>query len=144
MQIQSLGDTDYMIPELDPNFLDGSLGLADEELRAVGEELAGRFLLFPADLEGALGPFSKEDRQTIIAAFLAAGGDPSIVESATRRKVVKVTFAVLSTASMAAGAYHGYRRNQSIGWALWWAFMGGLFPVFTPAIAVAQGFGDPK
>jgi hypothetical protein len=50
---------------------------------------------------------------------------------------------VLVTASVAASAYHGYKRNQSIGWAVWWALMGGLFPVITPAIAVAQGFGDP-
>src|SRR5262249_46244499 len=27
---------------------------------------------------------------------------------------------IVRTASMAASAYHGYRRNDSIGWALWW------------------------
>lgn len=51
---------------------------------------------------------------------------------------------VLSTASMAASAYHGYKRNQSLGWAAWWAFMGLVFPVVTPTIAVAQGFGKRK
>lgn len=50
---------------------------------------------------------------------------------------------VVATASSAASAFHGYKRNGSIGWALWWGFMGGLFPVFTPAIALAQGFGKP-
>jgi hypothetical protein len=50
----------------------------------------------------------------------------------------------LSLASAGAGAYHGYKRNHgSIGWAIWWSFMGGLFPIFTPAIALAQGFGKP-
>lgn len=48
---------------------------------------------------------------------------------------------LLSTASMAASAYHGYKRNQSIGWAVVWGLLGGLFPVITPAIAVAQGYG---
>ena len=41
-------------------------------------------------------------------------------------------------------AYHGYKRNQSVGWALWWAIMGGLAPVIAPTIAVAQGFGKEK
>jgi hypothetical protein len=49
----------------------------------------------------------------------------------------------LSSASLAASAYHGYRRNESIGWAIWWGLMGGAFPVITPAIALAQGFGKP-
>jgi hypothetical protein len=48
------------------------------------------------------------------------------------------------TASMAASAFHGYRRNESVGWALWWGFCGALAPVLTPVIAVAQGFGKPK
>jgi hypothetical protein len=53
-------------------------------------------------------------------------------------------FGVLALASMAASTYHGYRRNKSIGWALVWGVAGGLFPVVTPAIAVAQGFAKPK
>ena len=53
-------------------------------------------------------------------------------------------FLVLDTVSMAASAYHGYKRNNSIGWALWWGLMGAMFPVITPTIALAQGFGKPK
>jgi hypothetical protein len=45
---------------------------------------------------------------------------------------------------MAASTYHGYKRNQSIGWALWWGLMGAMFPVVTPAIGLAQGFGKRK
>lgn len=44
-------------------------------------------------------------------------------------------------ASTVASVYHGYKRNDSIGWALWWGLMGGLFPFVTPVIAVAQGYG---
>lgn len=50
---------------------------------------------------------------------------------------------VVSVASAALSAYHGYRRNESVGWAILWGIMGGLAPVITPAIAVAQGFGKP-
>lgn len=53
-----------------------------------------------------------------------------------------VAVSLVSTASMAASAYHGYRRNDSVGWAVWWGFMGGLFPILVPTIAVAQGFGE--
>jgi len=52
--------------------------------------------------------------------------------------------ALLMVLSVGLSAYHGYRRNRSIGWAAWWAFCGGLFPVVTPAIALAQGFGQPR
>jgi hypothetical protein len=52
-----------------------------------------------------------------------------------------VAWTAVSTASMAASAYHGYKRNTSVGWALWWGLCGGLFPVIVPTIAVAQGFG---
>lgn len=43
--------------------------------------------------------------------------------------------------SAAASAYHGYKRNKSVGWAVWWGLMGFLFPIVTPAVAIAQGFG---
>lgn len=57
---------------------------------------------------------------------------------------VSPLWGALSVASSAASAYHGYKRNDSIGWAAWWGLMGGLFPVITPAIALAQGFGTSK
>jgi hypothetical protein len=50
----------------------------------------------------------------------------------------------LAVAGAGLGAYHGYRRDNSVGWAIWWAAMGGLFPVITTAIAVAQGFGQRR
>lgn len=50
----------------------------------------------------------------------------------------------LSTAGMAAGLYHGYRRNQSLGWSLVWGVLGAAVPIPTTVIAVAQGFGQPR
>lgn len=53
-------------------------------------------------------------------------------------------WAALSTASAAACAYHGYRRHRgSIGWAIGWGMLGGIFFPITPAIALAEGFGKP-
>ena len=45
---------------------------------------------------------------------------------------------------MALCVFHGYRRNNSIGWALAWGLAGIALPVVTPVIAVAQGFGQRK
>ena len=41
------------------------------------------------------------------------------------------------------GAYHGYKRTGSIGWAIGWALLGGLFPIITIPVAIAQGFAKP-
>lgn len=60
-----------------------------------------------------------------------------------KNDTVMMLWPILSTASMAASAYHGYKRNDSVGWAIWWAVMGAIFPVITPTIAIAQGFGKP-
>lgn len=50
----------------------------------------------------------------------------------------------LSIAGAATGAYHGYKRNDSAGWAFGWFLLGGLFPYFTIPVSIAQGFGKPK
>jgi len=50
----------------------------------------------------------------------------------------------LSLAGAASGAYHGFRRNNSVGWAIGWAFLGGAFPVITIPVSLAQGYGKPK
>ncbi len=52
--------------------------------------------------------------------------------------------AYLAVASAAVSGFHGYRRNKSVGWGIAWFFLGGLFPVIVPTIAVAEGFGKPK
>lgn len=51
---------------------------------------------------------------------------------------------VASIASTGLSAYHGYKRNDSVGWAIVWGLLGGIFPIITPAIAFAQGFGEKK
>lgn len=59
-------------------------------------------------------------------------------------KLWRWAWALLSVLGAATGAYHGYRRNDSIGWALGWAVLGGLFPIVTIPVSLAQGYGQPK
>lgn len=98
------------------------------------------------------------DRNDVAVKAIALGGDAAVINSqlvgiqnsaqaAQAFKVsepVRVVWSVLATASFAASVYHGYKRNDSVGWAIVWGFFGALFPVITPVIAFAQGFGQPK
>lgn len=54
---------------------------------------------------------------------------------------VRTAMYVAGTASVFALAYHGYKRNNSVGWALVWGILGGAFWPLGVPIAVAQGFG---
>ena len=54
-----------------------------------------------------------------------------------------IGFYVIDTASMALCAYHGYKRNNSVGWAIAWGLMGTMFPIIAPVIAFAEGFAKP-
>ena len=50
---------------------------------------------------------------------------------------------VAGTAASAALAYHGYKRNNSVGWAVGWFLLGAFWPISLP-IAFAQGFAKPR
>lgn len=65
----------------------------------------------------------------------------TVVQQPQTQSTGSALWSVLAVVSSAAAAYHGYKRNQSIGWAVAWGLLGGVAPVITPAIAVAQGFG---
>jgi hypothetical protein len=67
----------------------------------------------------------------------------------TGRALIQIGYGLLSTVSMVASAYHGYKRNDvpggsPIGWALGWGALGSLFPVITPVVAIAQGYAEPE
>ena len=74
-------------------------------------------------------------------ASLSGPGDVVVVEQGSG--VGATVYGLLATASMAVSVYHGYKRNDDLGYGLWWGLMGALFPVITPVIAVAQGFAEP-
>jgi hypothetical protein len=62
----------------------------------------------------------------------------------TANDAVGTAWQIARYASVGASAYHGFKRNQSVGWAIAWGLLGGLAPVITPAVALAQGFGKRK
>jgi hypothetical protein len=96
---------------------------------------------------GAHTPHQKQWSGPIWAAA-GYGAEPPPAGSDTAAKVAAIysnpLMVVLRLASTGISAYHGYKRNNSIGWALWWGFMGSMFPIVTPAIAFAQGIDKPK
>lgn len=74
---------------------------------------------------------------------IRVGIEPSAQVTAWRR--IGTAALYLSPVSAAASAYHGYKRNDgAIGWTVWWMVLGGLFPLVTPAIGLAQGWGKRK
>lgn len=70
--------------------------------------------------------------------------EKGITLTADQLRALKITGIVLSAIGTVAGAYHGYARNKSVGWALGWAMLGGAFPFVTVPVAFAQGFGERK
>jgi hypothetical protein len=91
-----------------------------------------------------------EKRDTAARALIAKGASTNAVSSALNfldtssgwntRKLG----GILAIVSAAASGFHGYRRNQSIPWALWWFIMGRIFPIVTPVLAISQGFARAK
>jgi hypothetical protein len=53
-------------------------------------------------------------------------------------------YSVIGIASTALSAYHGYKRNNSVWGGVLWGFFGAVFPVITPVVALAQGYGKRK
>jgi hypothetical protein len=128
----------------------GGLGALDPDVQAA---IDGFLRSTPAPSSAQIGDFLKlysEPTRSMVAQALIAGGvSPADVAAANQflssSAITSTTiWGMLAVASAAASGYHGYRRNQSIPWAMWWFFMGGVFPVLTPVIAVAQGFGKKK
>ena len=60
------------------------------------------------------------------------------------KRTLAIAYALASVAGTGIGAYHGYKRNESVGWAIGWALLGGLFPVVVIPVAYAQGIGERK
>ena len=69
-------------------------------------------------------------------------GTDQALEPAGGTTAASVAVSVLWAGFVAAGAYHGYKRNNSVGWAIAWAMLAGAFPFVTLPVAAAQGFGQ--
>lgn len=108
---------------------DPSMGALGEYFSAMGEYVS----YLPTKALGA--------DQVVPMAPVVPGAQPAPSSGPSAGKII---LGVLGVASTAALAYHGYRRNQSIGWSLVWAIFGGGFPIIGWPIAIAQGFGKSK
>jgi len=129
------------------------LGLGD----ASGTQAAIDGLLLRApnptssDLTDFLKPFpAGAERNAAAQDLLARGVNAKAVSGAlswleaSEKFNFGTVWNVLSVASMGVSVYHGYKRNNSIGWALMWGLAAVVLPVVTPVVAVAQGFGKRK
>jgi hypothetical protein len=103
-----------------------------------------------SDITSFLKLYRGHDRLCVAHALVAQGIDPHMVAGALRflgvtASLPGLAWGALSLAAIAAAGFHGVRRhNGSWGWGVWWMAMGGLFPIATSVIAVAQGFGKPR
>lgn len=109
-----------------------------------------------SEVASYLSTFSGESRYVEAQALIGRGVPSMTVSSAlaylnSRAKAQtfwienKATIlGALAVASAAASAYHGTRRNKSIWWGAVWFGLGLTFPVFTPVVALAQGYGKPR
>jgi hypothetical protein len=68
-----------------------------------------------------------------VGAPIVFGADPGTTE-------INPIWGIVALAGAGLGAYHGWKRDHSVGWAIVWALLGGTFPVITIPVAFAQGF----
>lgn len=118
------------------------------------DEIAGFLLTYPHPTSTNLSDFLKlydgDERTQVAQELIANGVDSNTTSTAlawlSTQSRIKGSWiwGALSIASAAVSGYHGYRRNKSIGWGITWFALGSIFPVITPTIALAQGFGKPK
>lgn len=60
-------------------------------------------------------------------------------KSPAAQKLNRVGQVVVGTAAI----YHGYKRNESVGWAIGWGILGSMFWPIAAPLMIAQGFGKP-
>ena len=89
-----------------------------------------------------LPQFGQEEPPTAPSA--APTPEPLVALATTGGTMVGLAYSALTIAGGAVGIYHGYKRNDSVGWALVWGFMGSLVPIIVIPLAYAQGIGKRK
>lgn len=131
------------------------MGLGDRQSE-IDAEITGFLQRAPNPSSTAIADFLKlysgDERTRIAQQLTARGVNPTATANAltwldTQGKWLanwpKIS-SYLALASGAVSAFHGYRRNKSIGWGAVWFVLGTIFPIVTPVIALAQGYGKAK
>lgn len=123
------------------------LGAADQIDTAIDGFLAPSSAPTTADIKAFLAVYPSDQRDAVAQRLIARGVNVLDVNAALNPASTwssSKTWGVISIFSGAASAFHGYRRNQSIGWGLAWFVAGSIFPIVIPTIAIAQGYGVRK
>jgi hypothetical protein len=103
-----------------------------------------------SDLVGFLKLYSPADQIVVATALISQGVSSQAISQAltwldaSDKIKGSSIWGILTLVSAAASGFHGYRRNQSIWWSAVWFTSGLLFPIFTPVVGLAQGFGKRK
>jgi hypothetical protein len=130
------------------------VGLGAEQTQ-LDADIDALLLAHPVPTQGDLIDFLKlyqGDARNIAAHALVARGLPSSTvgralafTNATTGLFTKTNIlGVLAVASAVVSGIHGMRRHRgSIGWGLVWFLGGTVFPIVTPAVAIAQGLWKP-
>lgn len=90
-----------------------------------------------------LGQSTNASSNASAATTTTASLAPAPASASSGRGAVGTAMMVAGTAASAALAYHGYKRNNSVGWAVGWFFLGAFWPISLP-VALAQGFAKPR
>ena len=129
-------------------------GLGAEQTQ-LDADLDAFLLAHPTPTQGDVIDFLKlyqGDARNVVAQALVARGLPSATVGRALAFTNTMTgwftrtniLGALSVASAVVSGIHGFRRHRgSIGWGLMWFLGGTVFPVVTPALAIAQGFWKP-
>lgn len=128
-------------PRTTPSF---PQNLARQTIMGLGRFGSTAMGAIPTDIPPALTNQSADPTVSAAPAYNPSGAPVAQVSHPVFSPATRAVWGTLATASLVASTYHGYRRNNSLGWALWWGLMGSLFPVVTPTVAVAQGFAKRK
>ena len=72
------------------------------------------------------------------------GSPPVEMSYCAKNPAVCLFLKIASIAAVSASVYHGYKRNQRVGSAIWWGLGGAIAPVITIPVAIAQGYGQPR
>ncbi len=97
---------------------------------------------------GVLGMLGDGPSETMIQDGLPMGPALTPSEAIEVRRIATTTL-VVGTSVMALGAgiagYHGYKRSGgSIGSMLGWGLLGGIVPIITVPVALAQGYAKRR
>lgn len=122
----------------------------------IASNLTARLSWDQVDIHGIaqrLRMMAPDDRPAVVEKMIELGADPPTARAALSMSfsglgATDTTISTLGKVATVAGiasvpllAYHGYKRNNSVGWALVWRLLASIvWPVSVP-IALAQGFG---